>query len=104
MIECGPRPGLALGQKQTSVHVRVMSTLPPKADIRWCLRFCLRPCAIVPMESAKCQGYDRRGASGPRTGNGGVYYGEYSGVRGAVLSRSRSSVSSEITNVRTSAS
>src|SRR5205823_5882196 len=24
----------------------------------------------------------------PRTGNGGVYYGEYSGVRGAVLSRS----------------
>jgi hypothetical protein len=24
----------ALGQKQTSAHVRVMSALPPKADIR----------------------------------------------------------------------
>jgi hypothetical protein len=25
----------ALGQKQTSAHVRVMSALPPKADIRY---------------------------------------------------------------------
>jgi len=32
----------ALGQKQTSVHVRVMSALPPKADIAesdWHVRF-----------------------------------------------------------------
>ena len=32
----------ALGQKQTSVHVRVMSALPPKADIGtqpWNVRF-----------------------------------------------------------------
>jgi hypothetical protein len=30
-----------LGQKQTSAHVRVMSALPPKADIRryWKMRF-----------------------------------------------------------------
>jgi len=27
-------PMSALGQKQTSAHVRVMSALPPKADIR----------------------------------------------------------------------
>jgi len=32
----------ALGQKQTSAHVRVMSALPPKADITdhdWDVRF-----------------------------------------------------------------
>jgi hypothetical protein len=32
----------ALGQKQTSAHVRVMSALPPKADMdgeRWNVRF-----------------------------------------------------------------
>jgi hypothetical protein len=32
----------ALGQKQTSAHVRVMSALPPKADIEkfpWNVRF-----------------------------------------------------------------
>jgi hypothetical protein len=33
----------ALGQKQTSAHVRRMSALPPKADIAkhyWDVRFC----------------------------------------------------------------
>jgi len=29
-----PPPMSALGQKQTSAHVRVMSALPPRADIR----------------------------------------------------------------------
>ena len=32
------RPMSALGQKQTSAHVRVMSALPPKADIGTQLR------------------------------------------------------------------
>jgi hypothetical protein len=58
------------GQKQTLKRLHPMSAIPSKADIRWSVRMwmpqdlLLRPCAIVPMESAKCQGYDRRGASG----------------------------------------
>ena len=34
-VQCGKQKGLmsALGQKQTSAHVSVMSALPPKADI-----------------------------------------------------------------------
>jgi hypothetical protein len=59
----------AMGQKQTLAKVRLMSALPPKADISWGARmwvprfFLLRPGAIVPMESARYQGHERRGAS-----------------------------------------
>jgi hypothetical protein len=78
------KPTSALGQKQTSEDVKAMSALPPKADIRqgnrdvrfvpkaditwsvqmWVLQvLLLRPGAIVPMESTRYQGYERRGAS-----------------------------------------
>ena len=43
----------ALGQKQTSEHVRVMSALPPKADMDWRgrdLRFVPKADAVIELQ------------------------------------------------------
>jgi hypothetical protein len=55
----GPLLMSALGHKRTLKGIRLMSALPPKADISWsgtkvgATALLLRPGAIVPMESAR---------------------------------------------------
>jgi hypothetical protein len=58
----GPGHG-ALGQKQTSAHLRVMSALPPEADIAesdWHVRF-------VPIADSCCAAISLMRAHGLRT-------------------------------------